>query len=405
MSQRRDVVLLGSTGSIGTQTIDVVDHAADRFRVVAVAAGGRDIELLADQAARLRVRAVGVGRADVVDELTKRLDAVWPSDLPAPTVHAGPAATTELAALGCDVVLNAVAGAQGLRATLAALEAGRVVALANKESLVAGGPLVTRLAGPGQLVPVDSEHSAIAQCLRAGSRAEVGRLLLTASGGPFRGRTRDELADVTPEQALAHPTWDMGKLITTNSATLVNKGLELIEAHLLFDVPYDRIGVVVHPQSIIHSMVEFTDGSTIAQASPPDMRLTIGLALGWPDRVPGSAAPIDWSAAQSWTFEPLDAAAFPAVDLARRAGEAGGCAPAVFNAANEELVAAFHDGAIAFLRIVDTVGDVLDEWLRDRHPDVGNPGTVEDVEQAEDWARNRARALATAAVSGQHRSN
>ncbi|MDT4902112.1 MAG: 1-deoxy-D-xylulose-5-phosphate reductoisomerase, partial [Pseudonocardiales bacterium] len=222
MSQRRDVVLLGSTGSIGTQTIDVVDHAADRFRVVAVAAGGRDIELLADQAARLRVRAVGVGRPDVVDELTKRLDAVWPSDLPAPTVHAGPAATTELAALGCDVVLNAVAGAQGLRATLAALEAGRVVALANKESLVAGGPLVTRLAGPGQLVPVDSEHSAIAQCLRAGSRAEVGRLLLTASGGPFRGRTRDELADVTPEQALAHPTWDMGKLITTNSATLVN---------------------------------------------------------------------------------------------------------------------------------------------------------------------------------------
>jgi 1-deoxy-D-xylulose-5-phosphate reductoisomerase len=393
MTGRRDVVLLGSTGSIGTQAIDVVEQAGDRFRVTAIAAGGANIELLAEQAARLRVRAVGVGRAEAADELRSQLAAIWPADVPEPSVHAGPGATTELAALGCDMVLNAVAGSQGLRATLAALTAGRVVALANKESLIAGGPLVTALAAPGQLVPVDSEHSAIAQCLRAGSPAEVRRLVITASGGPFRGRARTDLTDVKPLEALAHPTWDMGKLITTNSATLVNKGLEVIEAHLLFDIPYDRIDVVVHPQSMIHSMVEFVDGSTIAQASPPDMRLPIALALGWPDRVPDAASGVDWTTAQAWTFEPLDHAAFPAIDLARRAGEAGGCAPAVYNAANEELVAAFHREDIGFLRIVDTIGDVLDEWLSNRHRAAGNPGTVVDVEQAEDWARARAREL------------
>ncbi|HEV7203387.1 MAG TPA: 1-deoxy-D-xylulose-5-phosphate reductoisomerase [Jatrophihabitans sp.] len=397
MTERKDVVLLGSTGSIGTQAIDVAEQAPDRFRIVAVAAGGSDVAALAEQAARLRVRAVGVSREDSADELRAELAKRWPADVASPALHVGPGAAGELAALGCDTVLNAVAGAQGLRATLAALGAGRVVALANKESLVAGGPLVTKLAAPDQLHPVDSEHSAIAQCLRSGTRAEVGRLLLTASGGPFRGRTRDELRDVTPREALAHPTWDMGKLITTNSATLVNKGLEVIEAHLLFDVPYDRIGVVVHPQSMIHSMVEFTDGSTIAQASPPDMRLTIGLALGWPDRVPAAAAPIDWTTARSWTFEPLDDEAFRAVALARTAGVAGGCAPAVYNAANEELVAAFHAGTVDFLQIVDTVADVLSEWLSDRHGRVGNPGTVEDVEQADGWARERARARVAAA--------
>jgi 1-deoxy-D-xylulose-5-phosphate reductoisomerase len=395
VTRPRDVVLLGSTGSIGTQAIDVITRAADRFRVTAVAAGGANVALLADQAARLRVRAVGIGRAGAADELRERLAAVWPADVPAPTVHAGPDATTELAALECDTVLNAVAGSQGLRATLAALDAGRVVALANKESLIAGGQLVTSRAAPGQLVPVDSEHSALAQCLRSGTAGEVARLLLTASGGPFRGRARAELTGVTPQQALAHPTWDMGQLVTTNSATLVNKGLELIEAHLLFDVPYDRIDVVVHPQSVIHSMVEFSDGSTIAQASPPDMRLPIALALGWPDRVPAAAHAVDWTRAQSWTFEPLDPDAFPAVGLARTAGEAGGCAPAVFNAANEELVAAFHAGAIGFLQIVDTVAIVLGEWLSEGHQQAGNPGTVEHVEQAEDWARGRARALAT----------
>jgi 1-deoxy-D-xylulose 5-phosphate reductoisomerase len=330
----------------------------------------------------------------VADELRKRLAEQWPADVPEPAVHAGPEATVELAALGCDVVLNAVAGAAGLRATLAALDAGRVVALANKESLIAGGPLVTARAAPGQLVPVDSEHSALAQCLRAGTSGEVRRLVITASGGPFRGRTRAKLADVTPQQALAHPTWQMGPLVTTNSATLVNKGLEVIEAHLLFDVPYERIEVVVHPQSVIHSMVEFVDGSTIAQSSPPDMRLPISLALGWPDRVPDAASAVDWTEAQQWTFEPLDTHAFPSVYLARRAGEAGGCAPAVYNAVNEELVAAFHAGRVGFLKIVDTIADVLDEWLSVRHRDAGDPGTVEDVEQAENWARSRARELA-----------
>jgi 1-deoxy-D-xylulose-5-phosphate reductoisomerase len=389
----RTVVLLGSTGSIGTQAIDVIDRNPDRFRVAAVAAGGSDVALLADQAARLRVGAVGIGRAERADALRERLAAVWPADVPAPALHAGPGATTELAALGCDVVLNAVAGSQGLRATLAAVDAGRVVALANKESLIAGGPLVTARAAPGQLVPVDSEHSALAQCLRAGAAGEVRRLLLTASGGPFRGRSRAELGDVTPAEALAHPTWDMGPLVTTNSATLVNKGLEVIEAHLLFGIAYESIDVVVHPQSVIHSMVEFADGSTLAQVSPPDMRLPIALALAWPDRVPDAAPAVDWAAAHTWTFEPLDPDAFPAVDLARRAGVAGGCAPAVYNAANEELVAAFHAGGIGFLQIVDTLGAVLGEWLSEQHASLPKPGTVEDVESAEGWARERAREL------------
>ena len=394
MSSPRRVVVLGSTGSIGTQALDVVRHAPDRFTVTAICAGGNDVALLAKQAAELRVGAVGVSRDDARDELVARLQEGWPPDAPRPEVIAGPSATIEIAARETDVALNAVAGAQGLRATLAGLDAGSIVALANKESLIAGGPLVTSRARTGQLVPVDSEHSALAQCLRGGSADEVGRLILTASGGPFRGRSRAQLQDVTPVQALAHPTWDMGKLITTNSATLVNKGLELIEAHLLFDIPYERIGVVVHPQSIVHSMVEFTDGATLAQASPPDMRLPIALALDWPHRVPGAAASVDWSTAQNWTFEPLDNESFPAVELARRAGQAGGCTPAVFNAANEELVAAFHDGSVGFLRIVDVVADVVDEWLRTQHASVGNPGTVEDVEEAEIWARARARSLA-----------
>ncbi len=394
VTQQRRVVVLGSTGSIGTQALDVARHAPDRFTITALAAGGSDLALLAAQAVEFRVAVVGVGRAAAAGELTARLADAWPADVPRPRVVAGSDAIVEMAALDADVVLNAIAGAQGLRATLAALDADRFIALANKESLVAGGPLVTRRARPGQIVPVDSEHSALAQCLRGGARGEVDSLVLTASGGPFRGRSRAELADVTPAQALAHPTWDMGRLITTNSATLVNKGLEVIEAHLLFGVPYDRIRVVVHPQSIVHSMVEFTDGSTLAQASPPDMRLTIALALGWPDRVPGAAAPVDWSTAQSWTFEPLDDAAFPAVALARAAGTAGGSAPAVYNAANEELVEAFHRGSVGFLQIVDTVADVVDEWLRKHHSGAGDPSTVEDVEQAQHWARTRARELA-----------
>jgi 1-deoxy-D-xylulose-5-phosphate reductoisomerase len=395
LSGSRRIVLLGSTGSIGTQAIDVVRAAAGRFTVTAIAAGGADPSLIAAQAAELRVSVVGVSREEAVDELNAELAWRWPGDVPAPRVVAGPGAVAEVAALACDMVLNGVAGALGLRATIAALKAGNVVGLANKESLVAGGPLVTGLAAPGQLVAVDSEHSALAQCLRSGTAEEVAKLILTASGGPFRGRSRESLRGVSPQQALAHPTWDMGRLVTTNSATLVNKGLEMIEAHLLFDVPYDRIAVVIHPQSIVHSMVEFTDGSTIAQASPPDMRLPIALAMGWPQRVPGAARAVDWSRASSWSFEPLDDVAFPAFELARTVGIAGGCAPAVYNGANEELVASFHEGHIGFLAIVDTLELVVAEWLSAHHGSVGNPGTVEDVEQADGWARARARVLAT----------
>jgi 1-deoxy-D-xylulose-5-phosphate reductoisomerase len=385
------VTVLGSTGSIGTQAIDVAKHAPELFRITALTAGGGNVDLLAQQAAELQVEVVGVAREDKRAELRDRLDALGAGHI---EVVSGTSANTDLAAREADIVLNGVDGAQGLRATLAALEAGRVLALANKESLIAGGPLVKALAKPGQITPVDSEHSALAQCLRGGSAAEVRKLVITASGGPFRGRSRHELIDVTPQQALAHPTWDMGKLITTNSATLVNKGLEIIEAHLLFDIPYERIEAVVHPQSIVHSMVEFTDGSTLAQASPPDMRLPIALALAWPDRVADAARPVDWTQAQNWTFEPLDSEAFPAVELAKQAGIAGGSAPAVFNAANEELVGAFHAGGIGFLQIVDTTSAVLAEWFGDQHAAMGTPSTVEDVEEAQRWARRRARQLA-----------
>jgi len=388
----RQIVLLGSTGSIGTQALQVIADAPDRFEVAGLCAGGGQLELLASQAIRWRAPHVGVSDPALAGPLADLLAAGWPADAAPPVLHAGPAATAELAGLDCDVVLNGVAGAQGLRATLAALEAGRTVALANKESLIAGAPLVLAAAGPGQLVPVDSEHSALAQCLRGGSAAEVRKLVLTASGGPFRGRRRDELVEVTPDQALAHPTWSMGQLITTNSATLVNKGLELIEAQLLFGVPYGRIEVVVHPQSIVHSMVEFIDGATLAQASPPDMRLPIALALGWPDRVPAAAGAVDWTKAQDWTFEPLDNTAFPAVELARTAGQAGGCAPAVFNAANEELVGAFHSGRCGFLAIVDVAGAVLQHWLDTEHAAAGQPRDIADVEAAQTWARRQALA-------------
>ncbi|MFL6161021.1 MAG: 1-deoxy-D-xylulose-5-phosphate reductoisomerase [Jatrophihabitantaceae bacterium] len=388
---RRSVVVLGSTGSIGTQALDVIAHAPDRFSVAALCAGGASLDLLVEQAIRWRVPQLAVSCDGT--ELRERLAARWPSDTRPPRVLDGPNAAAELATLDCDVVLNGVAGAQGLRATLAALAAGRTVALANKESLIAGGPLVLDSAKAGQLVPVDSEHSALAQCLRGGSPAEVRRLVLTASGGPFRGRSRDQLTEVTPKQALAHPTWAMGRLVTTNSATLVNKGLELIEAQLLFGVGYDRIEVVVHPQSIVHSMVEFTDGATLAQASPPDMRLPIALALGWPDRVPAAAPALDWTTAHSWTFEPVDNTAFPAIELARTAGIAGGCAPAVFNAANEVLVDAFHAGRCGFLAIVDITGRVLRSWLDTEHRAAGVPRDIADIEAAQDWGRRTAESL------------
>lgn len=401
--QHRKVIILGSTGSVGTQAIDVVDRAqlpdgTPRFSVSALSAGGGNLELLAEQAVHLGVSAVGIATddADTLRTLIASRAAAAGLSGYAPEIISGPDASTTIAAwgadtnIGADVVLNAITGSIGLAPTLAALGTKALLALANKESLIVGGQLVKDAASPGQLVPVDSEHSALAQALRSGTAGEVAKLVVTASGGPFRGKTRAELADVTPAQALKHPTWDMGPMVTTNSATLVNKGLEVIEAHLLFDVPLDQIEAVVHPQSIIHSMVEFTDGSTIAQASPPDMRLPIALGLGWPERVPGASAPCDWTTAATWTFEPLDNVAFPAVELAKEAARRGSTCPAVYNAANEEAVYAFHAGKIAFLDIVDTIAEVLSE-----HTPVSEL-TLESVLEAETWARARTNELLAA---------
>jgi 1-deoxy-D-xylulose-5-phosphate reductoisomerase len=385
--------VLGSTGSVGTQALDVVRANADRFRVVGLAAGGADAALLAAQAIEFAVPVVGVARPTTVQDLQLALYAeakrrgYHHGDFALPRIVAGPDAAEQVAALPADVVLNAITGAVGLRPTLAALQAGSTLALANKESLIMGGDVVTSAAKPGQIVPVDSEHSALAQCLRGGTADEVRRLVITASGGPFRGRRREDLARVTPEEAMAHPTWDMGPMVTTNSSTLVNKGLEVIEAHLLFDIPYEQIEVVVHPQSVIHSMVEFHDGSTLAQVSPPDMRLPISLALGWPDRVAGAAAAVDWTAAHAWTFEPVDHALFPLLGLAVRAGRAGGLRPAMYNAANEVAVQAFWDGRLGYLGIAAVVAAVLAE---DDVPSPGGPIDVADVLAADAWARERA---------------
>ncbi|HEY7272235.1 MAG TPA: 1-deoxy-D-xylulose-5-phosphate reductoisomerase [Actinoplanes sp.] len=402
MAGMRELVLLGSTGSIGTQAIDIVRRNPDRFRVVALGAGGGNVELLAAQALELGAEAVGVARASAVQDLQLAFYAeaqrrgYATGGFRIPKIVAGPNAMTELAQWPCDVVLNGVVGSLGLAPTLAALRSGRTLALANKESLVAGGPLVrAAMTRPGQIVPVDSEHSALAQCLRGGGRAEVRRLVLTASGGAFRGRRRDELANVTPDDALKHPTWNMGPVVTINTATMVNKGLEVIEAHELFGVPYDAIDVMVHPQSVLHSMVEFADGATLAQASPPDMRLPIALALGWPDRVEDAAPGVDWTQAHTWELRPLDDEAFPAVRLAKTAGRAGRCRPALYNAANEECVAAFVSGRLPFLGIVDTLEAVLAAA-----PDYAEPGTVEDVLVAEAWARAQARRMIATAAEG-----
>ncbi len=366
-STRRDVVILGSTGSIGTQALDVVRANPERFRVVGLTAGGSQRDLYDAQVAEFSPTFSGLGEQASIDA----------------------------ASMSADVVLNGITGAVGLRPTLAALEAGNTLALANKESLIMGGSVVTSRARPGQIVPVDSEHSALAQCLRSGSPAEVRKLVLTASGGPFRGRSRAELVQVTVAEALAHPTWDMGPVVTINSATLVNKGLEVIEAHLLFDIGFDRIEVVVHPTSVVHSMVEFTDGSTIAQASPPTMLIPIALGMAWPDRLGEVAPAVDWTTSQTWEFFPLDDAAFPSVTLARAAGAAGGTAPAVYNAANEECVAAFRAGRLPFLGIVDTIGEILNEHGL-RRSDVGLSASdlsLDDVLAADAWARDEAARL------------
>jgi 1-deoxy-D-xylulose-5-phosphate reductoisomerase len=354
----RRIIVLGSTGSIGTQALEVISENPERFQVVGLAAG-TNAGLLEQQRLQFGLDAAKcVLGADAATQLVENTDA--------------------------DVVVNGITGSIGLAATLATLRTGKTLALANKESLIVGGSLVTSLAKPGQIVPVDSEHSALAQALLSGTKGEVRKLILTASGGPFRGWSLEQLRDVTPQQALAHPTWVMGKVVTTNSATMVNKGLELIEAHLLFDVAIDDIEVTVHAQSVVHSMVEFVDGSVIAQCSPPNMKLPIALGMSWPERVPNVAPACDWTQAATWTFEPLDESVFKAVALARRVANLGSTYPAVYNAANEEAVEAFHAGKIFFTQIVEVIERVVDAHVAPAQL------TLESVLAAERWARDRA---------------
>ena len=394
----RRITILGSTGSIGSQGLDVAARHPEMFDIVGLTAGGSNIGLLAEQVRDFGVKVVGLPDQRAAHDLRQALGALEPAGGGSIDVEivSGPDANEQVARRDCHTVLNGLAGAAGLKPTLAALEAGHILALANKESLIIGGPLVKALARPGQIVPVDSEHSALAQCLLAGEAGEVRQLILTASGGPFRGRSAAELEDVTVEQALAHPTWSMGPLVTINSSTLVNKGLEVIEAHLLFDIPFERIEVVVHPQSVVHSMVEFVDGSTICQASPPDMRIPIAWGMAFPTRVPDAAPACDWTSATNWEFLPLDEEAFPAVRIARTAGSAGGTAPAVFNGADEACVEAFLEGRLSYPGIVSTIGRVVDEHLAGGRGDAGsawvegNRTTLEDVLSADTWARQRA---------------
>lgn len=376
--------------------MDVICQHRDRYTVRALSAGGGNVELLAAQALKFNVETVAIAEPEkehAFREALKNLAAEGGEEKQAQAegidVLAGPDASSLVAAMGADVVLNGITGSIGLKATLAALNAGSTLALANKESLVTGGPLVKRaIQHPGQIVPVDSEHSAMAQAMRSGKREEVRRLILTASGGPFRGKTRRELHDVTAEAALKHPTWAMGPVVTVNSATLMNKALELIEAHLLFDMPVEDIEVVVHPQSIVHSMVEFHDGSTIVQASPPDMRLPIALGLSWPDRLDPVSTPCDWTTASQWSFEPVDHDTFPALNLAKQALAAGPLHPAVLNAANEEAVQEFLAGNIRFLEIVATVEKVLERYTGE-----SSDVNITEVERVEAWARATAHTV------------
>ena len=379
----RDVVILGSTGSIGVQALEIIEANPGQFRVVALTAAGNNIDLLVAQAVKFKVSVVGV---------THNAEKVR-LGLPGVQVIDGPHASTEVAAITCDVVLNAITGSIGLAPTLAALRVGNTLALANKESLAAGGEMVMALAKPGQLLPVDSEHSALWQALKSGTKSEVSRLILTASGGPFRDR--DDLSTVSIAEALAHPTWAMGPVVTINSSTLVNKGLEIIEAHYLFNIPYSQIDAVIHPQSVVHSLVEYVDGSTIAQASPPNMKGPIAYALSYPDRLAKASIPIDWSAASTWSFAPIDAVKFPAVDLARRCGSLGGGLPAIFNAANEVAVAAFLDSHIGYSAIIDTVEAVVQQLSPSA---VSALRDLADVSAIEDDARRVAHEVIKRAV-------
>lgn len=434
--RERAVIILGSTGSIGTQALDVISRHRDSYRVVGLGAGGANLELLADQAISFNVPVLAVANPDAAVPLAALLAERAPGQLF--QILSGPDAMSELAggwaSLSTNnpesvggplrgqatsssslmststhssdsvVVLNGITGSVGLQPTLTALRSGATLALANKESLVVGGGLIKEaMTRPGQIVPVDSEHSAIAQALRSGihhrgltsenldGHSEVRRIILTASGGPFRGKKRADLAGVTAAQALNHPTWDMGPVVTINSSTLMNKGLELIEAAYLFDVDPQDIVPVVHPQSIIHSMVEFIDGATIAQASPPDMRLPIALGLSWPERLDNITAPNVWDSPVAWHFEPLDHETFPAVQLAREAVASSPLHPAVLNAVNEECVAAFLSGELPYLAITDVVESVLGEFT-------APAGTLdlETVLGTEKWARTRAHEVMSA---------
>lgn len=377
---KKRILILGSTGSIGTQALEVIEENRDDFEVVGIAAGGSSPDAVIAQATQwgLRAEQVCVAKPEAAARVGAALGGAVRNQ-----------AHELVDATEADTILNALVGSMGLQSTVAALDGGATLALANKESLVAGGHIVLDRAKPGQLVPVDSEHSAMAQCLMSGKREEVARFVLTASGGPFRGQTRQQMWDVTPEQAAQHPTWSMGQMNTLNSATLVNKGLELIEASLLFGVSPELIDVTVHPQSIIHSMITFHDGATIAQASPPSMKLPISMALDWPRRVPDAQSALDFTQAHTWTFEPLDDEAFPAVALARQSVSEGGTFPAVYNAANEEAAAAFLARRIKFPQIVDVVAEVLDgagEFA-------GVPSNVDDVIAVETEARHRANQI------------
>jgi|TARA_B110000503_G_scaffold87308_1_gene132670 1-deoxy-D-xylulose-5-phosphate reductoisomerase len=374
----RDLVILGSTGSIGVQALEIIEANPSLFSVVALTSAGTHPDLLIAQAKKFGAKVVGV---------TKNADLIRQA-LPGVEVIDGPQASSQVAAIPCDLVLNAITGSIGLAPTLAALDADNRVALANKESLVAGGELVISRAKEDQLLPVDSEHSAIWQALIGENRSEISKLILTASGGPFRDRR--DLSTVTVQEALAHPTWVMGPVVTINSATLMNKGLEIIEAHYLFRVPYPQIEAVIHPQSVIHSMVEFVDGSTIAQASPPNMKGPISFALNYPHRVPGATAAIDWKSSHAWNFAPIDNAQFPAISLARECGEIGGGFPAIFNASNEVAVQAFVDGRIGFTKIVQTVEAVINS-LRATGADPLRD--LADVTAIEDDARRTAHEL------------
>jgi 1-deoxy-D-xylulose-5-phosphate reductoisomerase len=366
---KRKLVILGSTGSIGVQALEIVDANPELFEVVAISAAGSNPDQLIAQAKKYQVKSVGV--INNAETIRAALAGVEVID--------GAHASTELAAMECDVVLNAITGSIGLAPTLAAIKAGNQLALANKESLVAGGELVMPLAQANQILPVDSEHSAIWQCLQGNKESDISKLILTASGGPFRDR--EDLSDVTLGEALAHPTWSMGPVVTINSATLMNKGLEIIEAHHLFALPYAQIEAVIHPQSIVHSMVEYRDGSTIAQASPPNMKGPIALAINHPHRTIGATAPIDWSSASTWSFAPIDTRRFPAVDLARHCGAVGGALPAIFNAANEVVVAAFIEGKIKFIEIIPTVEAIVARYEKGSIPSLRDLSDVSAIEE------------------------